>query len=341
MQQFVKVIAGRTRQNIDVAGRTFTLLQSPKKDQEGTFIVVDGSPYDDLRNGRCRIYIENVGCYQPADENSMPAAVQQTSVDQKTDTEILSDISETFEILRDMTEAVAGGIVKGLVVSGASGIGKSFTVESTLKENLTVMGQMRGVSSMYEFLHGAMSAPVLYQKLWEFRENCNVLVFDDCDGILYDEDALNILKAALDSKPIRQIHWNTNSLILEQKGIPNSFEYKGSIVFITNIDFTQVRSPRISNHLSAIVSRCHYMNLGINTPRQKILHIKNVVDNTNMLSNHNLTDTEKNEVMDYVLSNAEKLREISLRSCLKVADLRKAMPTRWRKFADKNVLKSA
>jgi len=341
MHAYIKILSGRTRQNTDVSGRTFELIQQPKKDKDGTFIVVDGSPYNDLRNGRCRIYIDNVGCYEPASEDALPSAIKQAEVATQSDTEILSQINETFEILRDMTGAIASGIVKGLVVSGAAGIGKSYTVENTLKENLDIMGRMRGVKSMYEFLHGAMSAPVLYQKLWQYRENCNVLVFDDCDGILYDEDALNILKAALDSKPVRQIHWNTNSLILEQKGIPNSFEYKGSIVFITNIDFTQVRSPRISNHLSAIVSRCHYMNLGIDTSRQKILHIKNVVESTEMLCSHNFSDTEKNEVMDYVLSNADKLREISLRSCLKVADLRKAMPDRWRKFADKNVLKSA
>jgi Asp-tRNA(Asn)/Glu-tRNA(Gln) amidotransferase C subunit len=341
MQIYVKVQEGQTRQGTDVSGRTFALLQQAKKDQEGYFIVVDGTPYDDLRNGRCRIYIKDIQSYEPTTENSMPKAVLNAAVAAKSDTEILNEIKETFDILRDMTGAIASGIVKGLVVSGPAGVGKSHTVETTLQENLDVLGKMRGVKNMYEVVHGAMSASVLYEKLWTFKDVCNVLVFDDCDGILYDEDALNILKAALDSKPVRKIHWNTNSHILERKDIPNSFEYQGSIVFITNIDFTQVRSPRISNHLSAIVSRCHYMNLGINTVREKILHIKNIVDSTNMLNSHEFTASEKQEVMDYVLTNAEKLREISLRSCLKVADLRKAMPDRWQRFADKNVLKAA
>jgi hypothetical protein len=198
---------------------------------------------------------------------------------------------------------------------------------------------MRGITNMYECIHGAMSASVLYEKLWNFKEHGQVIVFDDCDGILYDEDALNILKAALDSKHKRTIHWNTNSYILDRKDIPNSFDYCGGIIFITNVDFAQVRSPRIANHLQAIVSRCHYMSLGISTTREKMIHIRNVVEKTKMLSYHGFDDNQTSEVMTYVIENADKLREVSLRSVLKVADLRKAMPTRWQKFAEKNVLK--
>jgi hypothetical protein len=342
MKSYVRVISGRTRQNLDVTGRVFTLLQQPKKDKDGTYIVVDGSSHADMRNGRSRVYLTNgVESYEPASEIDATRIDPIAAVDEKSDDEIRQEIDETFEILRDMTTAIAAGVVKGLVVSGPAGVGKSHTVEQTLREELDVMAKMRGQVSMFECFHGAMSASVLYEKLWKFKDPCNVLVFDDCDGVLYDEDALNILKAALDSKAVRQIHWNTNSYILDRKDIPNSFEYRGSIVFITNVDFTQVRSPRIQNHLEAIVSRCHYMNLGIRTVREKMIHIRNVVDKTDMLKGHGFGPEETNEIMDYVISNADRLREVSLRSCLKVAGLRRAMPDRWRRFADKNVLKAA
>lgn len=341
MQLYVKILSGRTRQNVNVSGRVFELLQQPKKDLDGTYIVVNGSQYDDCRSGRCRVYLDDISGFTPASLEEMNKQQTITRDTQKTDEEISAEIKETFEILKEMTSAVGGGIVKGLVVSGAAGIGKSYTVEETLRNELEILGRMRGTKQMWESVHGAMSASVLYEKLYQYRDLSNVLVFDDCDGILYDEDALNILKAALDSKTVRTIHWNTNSYHLEKKDIPNSFEYKGSIIFITNIDFTQVRSPRISNHLQAIVSRCHYMSLGINSVREKMIHIRSVVDSTDMLSHHGFDDSGKQEVMNYVASNATKLREVSLRSCLKVADLRKAMPDRWRKFADKNVLKAA
>lgn len=339
MKSYVRIIAGRTRQAHDVSGRVFLLLQQPKKDKDGVYIVVDSSRYQDMRNGRSRVYLDNgIESYEPATEDQLET-VSIDELESKTDEEIAEEISETFEILKDMTSAIASGVVKGLVVSGPAGIGKSHTVETTLKEELEVVAKLKGITSMYECIHGAMSASVLYEKLWNFKDTCQVLVFDDCDGVLYDEDALNILKAALDSKPIRQINWNTNSYILDRKDIPNSFEYKGSIVFITNIDFTQVRSPRIANHLEAIVSRCHYMALGIKTTREKMIHIRNVVDKTDMLKSHGFGQSETDEVMEYVITNADKLREVSLRSCIKVADLRKAMPNRWKRFADKNVLK--
>jgi hypothetical protein len=340
MLSYVRVISGRTRQDQDVSGRVFELLQQPKKDKDGLYIVVDGTPYKDLRSGRTRVYLDSPTEYEPVEQSQMGKVSKNEEIQGKSDDEIREEIEETFEILAEMTKAAAAGVVKGLVVSGPAGVGKSHTVEQTLHEELGVLAAMRGQKSMYEVIHGAMSASVLYEKLWLFKDNCNVLVFDDCDGVLYDEDALNVLKAALDSKPVRKIHWNTNSYVLDRKDIPNSFEYRGSIIFITNIDFTQVRSPRISNHLEAIVSRCHYMSLGINTLREKMIHICNVVEKNDMLSMHGFDQTQTDEVMDYVTTNSNRLREVSLRSVIKTADLRKAMPDRWKKFADKNVLKS-
>lgn len=340
MKTYVKIISGKTRHGIDVSGSTFRLLQCSKRDRDGLYIVVDGSSNSSLRNGRTRIYVDSVSSYESIDESEMIVeSTNEIAIQMKTDEEISNDIEETFDILKEMTGAIASGTVKGLVVSGPAGIGKSHTVETTLKEELEVVGKLRGIPTMYESIHGAMSASVLYEKLFKFKDQNQVLVFDDCDGILYDEDALNILKAALDSKPVRTIHWNTNSYVLDAKGIPNSFDYSGSIIFITNVDFAQVRSPRIANHLQAIVSRCHYMSLGINTTREKMIHIKNVVSKYDMLSRHGFSNEQTTEVMTYVIENADKLREVSLRSVIKVADLRKAMPTRWQKFAEKNVLK--
>lgn len=339
MNTYIKIHSGQTRQGLDISGRVFELLQQPKKDKDGLYVVVNGATYQDMRAGRTRVYINSVTDYEPVENTALNLAVESNT--SLSDDEIRAEIEETFEILCEMTRAVSAGVVKGLVVSGPAGIGKSHTVEKILHDELHVMSAMKGISSMYEVIHGAMSASVLYEKLFKYKDLCQVLVFDDCDGILYDEDALNILKAALDSRAVRKIHWNTNSYHLDKKDIPNSFEYRGSIIFITNVDFTNVRSPRIANHLEAIVSRCHYMSLGIKTLREKMIHIRNIVSKNNMFNLHGFQNNEANEVMNYVESNADKLREVSLRSVLKVADLRKAMPSKWQRFADKNVLKAA
>ena len=339
MEQYVRISSGWTRGGATITDRSFLLLDNLKRDKDGMYITVDSDGGADLRAGRNRIYMEGIHCYQPTTKHAGPQMVLPVAA--KTDEEIAHDQRETFEILGEMTKAVASNTVKGLVVSGPAGIGKSHTVETTLHDTLDMLGKLTGQGQMYEVISGGISAAVLYEKLWEYRDESQVLVFDDCDGVLYDEDSLNVLKAALDSKKTRRISWNTRSLHLERKDIPNSFEYKGGVIFITNIKFDQVKSARISNHLEAIVSRCHYMDIGIDTAREKLLHIRNVVERSNMLGSYGFDDNTKAEVMDYINAHSKQLRELSLRMVLKIADLRKAMPSNWQRFVEKNCHRKA
>ena len=339
MEQYVRISSGWTRGGATITDRSFLLLDNLKRDKDGMYITVDSDGGADLRAGRNRIYMEGIHCYQPTTKHAGPQMVLPVAA--KTDEEIAHDQRETFEILGEMTKAVASNTVKGLVVSGPAGIGKSHTVETTLHDTLDMLGKLTGQGQMYEVISGGISAAVLYEKLWEYRDESQVLVFDDCDGVLYDEDSLNVLKAALDSKKTRRISWNTRSLHLERKDIPNSFEYKGGVIFITNIKFDQVKSARISNHLEAIVSRCHYMDIGIDTAREKLLHIRNVVERSNMLGSYGFDDNTKAEVMDYINAHSKLLRELSLRMVLKIADLRKAMPSNWQRFVEKNCHRKA
>jgi len=334
MDQFVHISAGWTRGGATIKDRTFLLLDNPKRDKDGMYITVDSDGGADLRSGRNRVYMEGIHCYQPTTKGAaLPAA---SPVEARTDDEIARDLGETFEILGEMAKAVASGTVKGLVVSGPAGIGKSHTIETTLHDTLGLLGKMNGMGPMYEVISGGISASCLYEKLWEYREDGKVLVFDDCDGVLYDEDSLNILKAALDSKKTRRISWNTRSLHLERKDIPNSFNYAGGIIFITNVKFDQIKSARIGNHLEAIVSRCHYMDIGIDSAREKLIHIRNVVERSDMLRDYQFDDHEKLEVMEYIQRHNRQLRELSLRMVLKIADLRKAMPANWQRYVEKN-----
>ena len=339
MEQYVRISSGWTRGGATITDRSFLLLDNLKRDKDGMYITVDSDGGADLRVGRNRIYMEGIHCYQPTTKHAGPQMVLPVAA--KTDEEIAHDQRETFEILGEMTKAVASNTVKGLVVSGPAGIGKSHTVETTLHDTLDMLGKLTGQGQMYEVISGGISAAVLYEKLWEYRDESQVLVFDDCDGVLYDEDSLNVLKAALDSKKTRRISWNTRSLHLERKDIPNSFEYKGGVIFITNVKFDQVKSARISNHLEAIVSRCHYMDIGIDTAREKLLHIRNVVERSNMLGSYGFDDNTKAEVMHYINDHSKQLRELSLRMVLKIADLRKAMPSNWKRFVEKNCHRKA
>ena len=244
-------------------------------------------------------------------------------------------MADRFEILEDMTRAVKKGDVRSMIVTGPPGVGKSFGVEKVLSKH-DVFADLANDSKLkkYEVVKGAMSAIGLYKKLYEFSDKKSILVFDDCDSVLLDDLSLNILKAALDSSKKRTIHWNTDSRSLSQEGVPNSFEFKGGCIFITNIKFDHVRSKKLKDHLEAIESRCHYLDLTIDTEREKLLRIKQVVESCGMLDDYKLDDQAKLDVVEFVVANAKRMRELSLRMVLKVADIRVSMPGKWQQVAE-------
>jgi len=159
-------------------------------------------------------------------------------------------------------------------------------------------------------------------------------VFDDCDSILMEDLSLNILKGALDSSKKRFISWNTDSRLLRREGIPDRFEFKGAAIFITNIKFEHVKSKRLRDHLDALESRCHYIDLQMDTTREKILRIKQIV-NDGMLDAHEFEEPEiaKDDIVKFITDNKDKLRELSLRMVLKLADLKKSFPANWTAMA--------
>ena len=264
---------------------------------------------------------------------------REAEVLKETDDEIIARLKERFEILTDMTKAVKSGDVRAMIVSGPPGVGKSFGVEAVLQKDglFDTLGERK---PKYEVVKGAMSALGLYAKLYEFSDEKNVLVFDDCDGILMEDLSLNILKAALDSSKKRTIAWNTDSRLLRHEGIPDRFEFKGAAIFITNIKFEHVKSKRLRDHLDALESRCHYIDLQMDTTREKILRIKQIVGD-GMLDNYEFEQIQKDEVVNFIVNNADRLRELSLRMVLKIADLRKAFPRTWEAMARTTCMRRA
>ena len=260
----------------------------------------------------------------------------------ETDEEILNRLRDRFEILDDMTRAVKRGDVRAMIVTGPPGVGKSYGVEKVLEKH-DVFANVADDKKLkkYEVVKGAMSALGLYSKLFEFSDKKSILVFDDCDSVLLDDLSLNILKAALDTSKKRMIHWNTDSRLLRSEGVPNSFEFKGGAIFITNIKFDHVKSKKLQDHLEALESRCHYLDLTIDTEREKLLRIKQVVTECGMLDSYELSDEAKLDVVDFVDANKAKMRELSLRTVLKVADLRVSFPDKWQAVAEVTCMRGA
>lgn len=255
----------------------------------------------------------------------------------ETDEQVMERIEQRFNILDDMTKAAINGDIRAMIVVGPPGVGKSYGVEYQLEKAglFDTIGQRK---VKYEVIKGAMTPIGLYCTLYKHSDPKNVLVFDDCDSILLDDIALNILKAALDSGKKRRIHWNADSAMLRREGVPEMFDFKGSVIFITNLKFENLRSKKLQDHLEALQSRCHFLDLTLNTMRDKFLRIRQIFRKGDLFQDYDLTPEQGEEVLQFMDENKDRLREMSLRMALKIADLIKVSDN-WRAMAVSTCMK--
>ena len=318
--------------DVDLTGYVFPLVEAFKVGAKGGYVTVDGSAVAGFPQRNIKIACTGADSYEDAGK-------AKTTKREETDEETIERLRERFEMLEDMTRATKKGDVRAMIVSGPPGVGKSFGVEKVLGKH-DLIATLGDKPPKYQVVKGAMSAIGLYCKLYNYADKDNVLVFDDCDSVFSDELSLNILKAALDSKKSRTIHWNTDSFKLRNEGVPDSFEFKGGAIFITNIKFDNVKSKKMRDHLEALESRCHYIDLTIDTDREKMLRIKQITKD-GMLDEYQLGNDVVDEIVEFCESNKARLRELSLRTVLKVADLAKAFPDKWEAMAENTVMKHA
>ena len=327
----IYVLEGRYRNRL-IENTQFELIKcyQPYPHKEGGFVTVKIRDLAQYQAPKSTIRIS-------VDSESKLRDTAPEQPREESDEEVIERMRRRFDILTDMTKATKRGDVRAMIVSGPPGVGKSFGVETVLEKynTLTTLGNM---PPKFEVCKGAMSPIGLYCKLYNFSSRDNVLVFDDCDSILLDDLSLNILKAALDSKKVRRICWNTDSHMLRREGVPDAFEFAGSVIFITNIKFDNVKSKKLRDHLEALESRCHYIDLTIDTLREKLLRIQQIVKD-GMLNSYALPEDTKQQVVQYIWDHKRRLREVSLRTVLKIADLAKAFPDTWQEMATSTVLK--
>ena len=328
----IKIITG-SFENKPVQDITFNLIKDFEAYKSGGgFYLVDGKTASEgdypTRPIRVKVKDESAVEYIAVEQ---PLTKKKVKKSTETDEQAIERIRERFDILTEMVEATQEGVVRAMIVSGPPGVGKSFGVEAQLNKS-DIFNKMADQAPKFEVVRGAMSAIGLYQKLFKFSNPGNILVLDDCDSILFDDIALNILKAALDSSKKRYISWNTESRVLANEGVPDRFEFRGSVIMITNIKFDYVRSKKLQDHLQAIMSRCHYLDLTMDTIRDRMLRCKQVLADGEMLKDHMFSKEKEQELIDFMWEHKEHLNEISLRMITKIADLAK-MSDEWKKLA--------
>jgi hypothetical protein len=339
---FVRIKSGAYRTN-DASGLVFQLVEQYKTTGKGGYVtVLNGGTFPGFPE-TIRIKVSGVADYEFVSGEDVPANVAHApamhAAPVETDEEVIERIRERFDILDEMTKAATNGDIRAMIVSGPPGVGKSYGVEQII-EKATLLDQIAGRRLRAEVVKGSATPIGLYQALYKYSdENC-VLVFDDCDSILLDDVSLNLLKGALDSGKKRKISWLADSRILRQEGIPDSFNFNGSVIFITNLKFDTMKSQKLRDHLDALQSRCHYLDLTLDTMRDKILRIKQIAADGALFADMDLDQVAQDEVVEFMDTNQNKLREMSLRMAIKVAQLRKSFPLRWKAMAQTTCMKA-
>jgi hypothetical protein len=336
MTQAIVCIKQGQYRNADVSGRTFRLAEGYKFTAKGTYVTVYNDDSFPGMPDKLRVKINEISDYEFVNGDAMTADVrkftQAQAPVQVTDEERIKQIRERFDILTEMTTACIAGDIRAMIVSGPPGVGKSFGVEQEI-EKATLFDQLANKRLRAEVVKGSTSPIGLYTTLYKYSDANCVLVFDDCDSVLLDDTCLNLLKGALDSGKKRKISWLSDSHMLRREGVPDSFEFKGSVIFITNLKFDQMKSQKLRDHLDALQSRCHYLDLTLDTMRDKILRITQIAGDGVLFQDYDFNKEQQDEIINFMYSNKDVLREMSLRMALKVADLAKSFPTRWQAMA--------
>lgn len=351
MQMFVLIKKGVWR-GTPIENQIFPLHQKFKA-KNGSYghVIVIGNEANGLNNANCRIscnkedleYVDQDGNPVDLSTISVGSTFKEVEMDyekkyleSESEEEALARIGHTFEMFEQIVDAVPNGEIRGLIISGPPGIGKTFTVQDVMYRNYGDFDP-NGITCKYNIVSGYASAIAIYKTLYMHSKEGDITIFDDCDDALYDETALNILKVALDSGERRNICWLAESMALKREDIPDRFEFKGKVIFLTNMDFEK-NTSKIRPHLDAMMSRCHYLDLEMSSQRDQLLRIRQVVD-AGLLNKYNLNAAEVDMLMDFVSVNFNFLREHSLRIVTKIADIYKTNPGNWVPFVEQTCLR--
>ena len=327
----VRILSGSYRRE-EIRNQEFEVVKGIQIGSKGSFITV--RPNEAIGVGRDKIRV-NV---EEQDVEFIGAPVQKSTVE--SDEQVMDRIETRFGILEEMTRATINSDVRAMIVVGPPGVGKSYGVQRELEKS-SMFDRLAGSKVKYEVVKGAMTPIGLYATLYNHADKGNVLVFDDCDSVLMDDLSLNLLKAALDSGKKRTIHWNADSSLLRREGIPDRFDFHGAVIFITNLKFDHVRSKKLQDHLEALQSRCHYIDLTLDTMRDKLLRIKQIHRKGDLFEAYYFQGNEGEQVITFMEENKDSLREMSLRMALKLADLIKVSPQRWKDMAAVTCMKTS
>lgn len=232
-------------------------------------------------------------------------------------------INQRFEFVSQLVEMVASKQTPSCIITGEGGLGKSYTVLNSLQQaglkDISEFEVGSTVPNMKSFrvVKGFSTAKGLYRILFENQNN--IVVFDDCDSILKDPDALNILKGALDSFDKRIITWNTST---DNDNLPRFFRFNGGIIFISNMSADKINQ--------ALKSRSMNIDLSM-TIDQKIDRMEFIMKSEMFLPA--IPSSYKEDALSVIRDFKSEANELSLRTLITVSKIRNSGNANWKDLA--------
>lgn len=243
------------------------------------------------------------------------------------------DVNTRFQFIEQLVDMVIAGESNAVIISGSGGLGKTYTVRSRLKlaklvdmDELVDEGNEEGEDEEsvskhadekhFKIIKGYSTPKALYRLLYDNRER--LVIFDDCDSVWDNPTSVSLLKGVLDSYDTRRVSWLSE---IKDEDLPQSFEFKGQIIFISNLSLTDLDQ--------AVLSRSQYVDVSM-TAVEKVDRIQSIAKDIRP----EMRAEWKQEAIDLLKEHADNIGDLNIRTYLKVLDIRKRNAANWKDLAE-------
>lgn len=240
------------------------------------------------------------------------------------------DVNTRFDFIEEVTNMVVKGESNSVIITGSGGLGKTFTVMQCLKAAGMVeadepagedadFSQTEDVDAtkLYEVVKGFTTPKALYRLLYNNRDR--LVIFDDCDSVWDNPTTVSLLKGALDSYDVRNIAWFAENS--DEEDLPQRFEFKGKIIFVSNLQLTDLDQ--------AVLSRCLYVDVSM-TAAEKIERIKALKS----AIRPDMSAKVKDECIAVLEQHKDNIGDLNIRTMLKVCEIRHNNKPNWKDLAE-------
>lgn len=285
----------------------------------------------EFNNGKFQAIVNGKVVAESANKHYLKTKVSKMStvsfasapVEQEENPALRFPINQRFNFVERLVKMVATGKTASALITGEGGLGKTHTVVKALES--AGLDNISGVDlegeeapeGSFIVVKGYSTAKGLYRTLYENRNS--IIVFDDCDSILKDDDAVNLLKGALDSYDVRIISWNTTR---PDEELPRSFQFTGGVVFISNRPMNKIDQ--------ALRTRAMCVDLTM-TMDQKLDRMEVIMTGDDFLPA--VSTSFKYDALNLIRELKDQAREVSLRTLITVARIRAENDADWKDLA--------